>query len=210
MASEGRFWDSIAAKYAKSPVADQAAYERKLAKTRDYMNADMEVLEIGCGTGTTAIHHASAVKHIRATDISPAMLDIARDKAAKANVTNVTFEVCAIDALDVMDSSVDMVMAHSILHLVADRDAALTRLFRMLKPGGVLVSSTVCIGDSLLMKLLVPILAPIGRLLGKFPNTLRIFTGAQLKQSMERAGFVIDHEWRPGPTKAAFIIAKKP
>jgi len=86
MASDGKFWNSIAEKYAKSPVSDQASYEKKLAVTRDYMTPDMEVLEIGCGTGTTAIHHAPAVKHIRATDITPAMLDIARGKAAAAGI----------------------------------------------------------------------------------------------------------------------------
>jgi ubiquinone/menaquinone biosynthesis C-methylase UbiE len=209
MANDGNFWNSIAAKYAKSPVADPASYEKKLAVTRDYMTPDMEVLEIGCGTGSTAIHHAPAVKHIRATDLSPAMLDIARSRAAAAGVTNTTFEVCAIDDLDAPDASVDMVMAHSILHLVTDRDAVLAKLFRMLKPGGVLVSSTVCIGDSMVARVLVPLIAPIGRMVGKFPDTLRIFTGKQLAESITQAGFRIDHEWRPGPTKAMFIVAKK-
>ena len=210
MASDGKFWNSIAEKYAKSPVSDQASYEKKLAVTRDYMTPDMEVLEIGCGTGTTAIHHAPAVKHIRATDITPAMLDIARGKAAAAGITNINFEVCAIDDLEVPEGSVDMVMAHSILHLVDDRDAVLAKLFRMLKPGGVLVSSTVCIGDSAIARVLVPLIAPIGRMVGKFPDTLRIFTGKQLVESITRAGFTIDHQWRPGPTKAMFIVAKKP
>jgi len=208
MASEQKFWNSVAAKYAKSPVADQASYEKKLAVTRTYMTADMEVLEIGCGTGTTAIHHAPAVKHIRATDISTAMLDIAKSKAADAGITNITFEACAIDDLDMPDGSIDMVMAHSILHLVADRDAVLASVFRMLKPGGVLVSSTVCLGNSLVARLLVPLIAPIGRMVGKFPKTLRILTGKQLVESVARAGFEVDHEWRHGPTM--FIVAKKP
>jgi ubiquinone/menaquinone biosynthesis C-methylase UbiE len=111
MTDQGQFWDSIADKYAKQPVADQAAYEKKLAVTRGYMRPDMEVLEIGCGTGTTALHHAPAVKHIRAVDIAPRMIAIARDKARAAGVANVDFEVSTIDDLQVPDGSLDMVMS---------------------------------------------------------------------------------------------------
>ncbi len=52
----------------------------------------MEVLEFGCGTGTTAITHAPYVKHIRAIDISSNMIEIAQRKADAKNIKNVTFE----------------------------------------------------------------------------------------------------------------------
>ena len=99
MADTACFWDKIAEKYAKRPVADQSAYERKLATTRRYLRADMEVLEFGCGTGATALHHAPFVKHIRATDISGKMIEIARSKAEAQGVTNVTFEQSDVEAL---------------------------------------------------------------------------------------------------------------
>lgn len=209
MTDQGQFWDSIADKYAKQPVADQAAYEKKLAVTRGYMRPDMEVLEIGCGTGTTALHHAPAVKHIRAVDIAPRMIEIARDKARAAGVSNVDFEVSTIDGLQVPDGSLDMVMAHSILHLVDDKDAVIARIHRMLKPGGLFVSSTVCLADSPLLAAIVTVVAPVGRLLGKFPRVLRAFSAQALVRAMTQAGFAIDHQWQPGKTKAAFIVAKK-
>ena len=55
MPPSSKFWDRIAARYARKPVADEAAYRRKLAVTRDYLAPDMDVLEFGCGTGSTAI-----------------------------------------------------------------------------------------------------------------------------------------------------------
>ena len=70
MSREARFWDRIAARYAKQPVADEAAYQKKLAKTREYFPPDMAVLEFGCGTGSTAMAHAPYVAHARATDLS--------------------------------------------------------------------------------------------------------------------------------------------
>ena len=61
-----KFWDRIAARYSKKPVADEAAYQKKLQITRKYLRPDSRVLEFGCGTGSTAIAHAAHVKHVLA------------------------------------------------------------------------------------------------------------------------------------------------
>ncbi|MEM9771872.1 MAG: class I SAM-dependent methyltransferase, partial [Cyanobacteria bacterium P01_D01_bin.73] len=98
MASAG-FWDKIAEKYSKQPIADEASYEKKLAVTREYLKPGMELLEIGCGTGSTALFHAPYVKHIRAIDFSEKMIGIAQAKAADQNIENVTFEQSGIDDL---------------------------------------------------------------------------------------------------------------
>ena len=163
MAQESRFWDRHAEGYAKRPVADEAAYRKKLRVTQEYLEQDMEVLELACGTGTTAIHHAPFVKHILAVDISRKMIEIARAKAVAENVENVTFEQSSIADLFVQDASYDVVMAHSILHLVESKEAVIARIHRMLKPGGVFVSSTICPEG---MMSALRFVVPIGRILG--------------------------------------------
>ena len=70
MAPSAKFWDKIAKKYAKQPVADVPSYEKKLEITRGYLSPETQVLEFGCGTGSTAISHAPFVRHIRAIDHS--------------------------------------------------------------------------------------------------------------------------------------------
>ena len=75
------FWDKIAERHSKQPIADEATYQKKLQVTREYFQPDMEVLEFGCGTGSTAIIHAPYVKHIHAIDISSKMIEIAQGKA---------------------------------------------------------------------------------------------------------------------------------
>lgn len=50
-----RFWDRMAERYSKRPIADEAAYQKKLLVTREHFEPHMEVLELGCGTGSTAI-----------------------------------------------------------------------------------------------------------------------------------------------------------
>lgn len=201
-----KFWDRMAERYSKKPVADQASYEKKLEITRRYFRPDMEVLEIGCGTGSTALAHAPYVKHIRATDLSPKMLAIAQRKADAAQVANVTFEHAAVADVTAPDGSVDVAMAHSILHLLEDPDTAIAKIRKMLKPGGVFVSSTVCIAD---MMPLWRLLIPIARLIGMAPM-VKILSKTDVVASMKAAGFEIDHEWQPGKRISVFLVAKKP
>jgi SAM-dependent methyltransferase len=205
MDRSAKFWDRIAERYARRPVANEAAYRKKLDITRGYLRSDMEVLELGCGTGSTAIMHAPHVEHIRAVDISSGMLAIARRKAEAANVDNITFERSAIDDLEVAEGSVDVVLALSILHLLEDRDVAIAKVHAMLKSGGLFVTSTACLGDSMGWFRYV---GPVGRFLGFFP-LVRIFTRDDLEQSLNRAGFAIEYSWLPGKGKAVFIVAKK-
>ncbi len=206
MEQDAKFWNKIAEKYARQPVADEASYQKKLEITQRLFKPDMEVLELGCGTGSTAIVHAPFVKHIRAVDISSEMLRIAKSKADAKGITNITFECAAIDDLKVADKSVDMVMMHSILHLLEDKEAAIGRVYKMLKPGGWFVSSTACLSGP--MRLLKPVIS-IMHCFGKAPETVKFFTGRQLVECIADAGFEIDQQWQPGKTKALFVVAKK-
>jgi ubiquinone/menaquinone biosynthesis C-methylase UbiE len=70
MADPARFWDRRADGYSKRPIKDMESYEKTLDCTRKHLSASDEVLEVGCGTGTTALRLAPVVKQITATDIS--------------------------------------------------------------------------------------------------------------------------------------------
>jgi ubiquinone/menaquinone biosynthesis C-methylase UbiE len=203
MPARVKFWDRIAKSYSQRPIADEAAYQKKLEVTRQYFRPDMEVLELGCGTGSTAIKHAPFVRHIRAVDISSKMIEIARAKAT--DIANVTFEQATVEDLRVPNESIDAVLALSLLHLLEDKEAAIAKIHAMLKPGGVFVSSTACLGDTMKWFKLV---GPIGQFLGVIP-TVRVFTVQELVDSITQGGFVIDHQWQPGRGKAVFIVAKK-
>ncbi len=205
MKNPARFWDRLAERYSKQPIADEAAYKRKLEVTRRYFQPDMELLELGCGTGSTALLHAPYVKHIRAVDISSKMIEIARGKAADQNISNVTFEQATIEALTVADQSIDMALGLSILHLLEDKEAAIARVRRLLKPGGFFVTSTVCLGDNMKW---FKIIGPVGKFFGLMP-LVKVFTERELLDSLTQGGFEIDHHWRPEKGKAVFIVAKK-
>ena len=205
MNREKKFWDKRADKYSQRPVADEETYQKKLAITREYFRPDSKVLEIGCGTGSTALVHAPYVGHLRATDLSTRMIEIAQGKADAAGIGNVTFEALGVDELDVPDASLDVVMAHNVLHLIDDWQDVIAAVHRMLKPGGVFVSSTACVRD---MALPLRMIVPVGRFLRLFP-LVKVFSAGELKKNLESAGFEIDHEWQPKRHAAAFIICRK-
>lgn len=205
MDRSAKFWDRIAERYSKQPIADEESYQKKLQVTRQYFQPEMEVLEFGCGTGSTAIVHAPYVKHIQAIDISEKMLEIARSKADAANIKNITFEHSTIDEFSAPDRTFDVVLGLSILHLLENKEEVIAKVYKMLKPNSIFVTSTACLGDD--MKFF-KFIAPIGKFLGLFP-LVKVFTQKELVTSLSDEGFEIDYQWKPGKNKAVFIVAKK-
>ncbi len=201
-----RFWDWIAERYAAQPIADQASYEEKLRITREYLTKESQLLEFGCGTGSTALLHAPYVDRVLATDISPKMIEIARRKASEGAVSNVQFEVTAIEDLSAREGGYDAVLGMSILHLLEQPEVAIAKVHRLLKPGGVFVSSTVCLGDGMSW---FKFIGPIGYALGLLPR-VRVLTAAEIVGMLKAAGFSVEHEWLPGKRKGVFVVARKP
>ncbi|MBD1583396.1 class I SAM-dependent methyltransferase [Pseudoalteromonas sp. S16_S37] len=206
MPTHSFFWNCIANNYAKQPVADEMSYQKKLDHTEQYLSSDTRMLEFGCGTGSTATYHAPKVKHVHATDFSSKMLQIAKEKADRANVTNISFEQTQLLDLKSPDGSWDVVLGMSILHLLHDWQAHIAKVFELLKPGGVFVTSTACIGD---MGTRFKLFAPLFKVLPFMPS-VQVFSQKALKESLENAGFSIEYEWCPGPNKAVFMVARKP
>lgn len=204
MATSPNFWNWIAKLYAKQPVADEAAYKHKLEMTQKLLRPEMNVLEFGCGTGSTALLHAPYVKSIVAIDFSKKMIEIATNKAREQGVGNVSFQTGMIEDWPVEDRSFDVIFGLSILHLLEDKEAVLRKVHRLLKPGGVFVSSTVCPDPK--KKNLYRFLA-IGNALGVLP-LVKPFSASELATSIENAGFSINYNWRPAQNKAVFIVAK--
>lgn len=205
MTDATKFWDKAAVKYSKRPVPNEETYQIKKDLTREYLTPESQVFEFGCGTGTTAISHAPYVKHVTATDISPEMLRIAKEKAHAAHVENITFEQWNVSTDPIPRTDYDIVLALSILHLVEDLPATLSKCHRLLKTDGFLVSSTGCLSDK--MGYLRPVLG-IMNLIGKAPP-VAFFTNEALEQSLFEAGFQTVHRWHPKGSESIFFISKK-
>jgi len=198
------FWNLLAPMYAKQAIGNQAAYDRKLAETQAIMRPDMKVLDFGCGTGSTALTHAPHVGQITGIDYSPKMIAIAQGKVG--DVTNLSFAVSALSDWDAPDGSYDMILGMNILHLMPDYRDALAKAHRLLKPGGYLVTSTVCMGDFAgALKYVLPVLAGL-----RITPVIAMFSLEQLQSEMASAGFTELNSWQPAPQEAVFQLLQKP
>ncbi len=209
-ARKARFWDRIAVKYAADPIADVAGYEATLRRVQGLLSADQDVLEIGCGTGSTALRLAPNTGRLLATDVSAGMIAIAREKLAAQPVPQLSFAVADADAPVAGLGEYDVVLAFNVLHLVTDLDRALDLAVQALRPGGLLISKTACIAE---MNPLIPYLAlPLMRAIGKAPHVL-CFDAAALQSAIARQRMDIvsvERHGTRGKDIRVFIVARKP
>lgn len=208
-ANDQRFWDRVARKYAREPIKDMVGYTRTLERTRQQLRNTDAVLELGCGTGTTALALAPAVARLVGTDVSSAMIAIAREKVATQSCGNVEFAVTSADRPIGADGSFDAVLAFNVLHLTAERPAVLQQAFRALTPGGLFISKTPCLSE---MNSLLRLAVPVARLVGKAPH-VSFFSALELEREMESAGFEIIERSRHGSGRKdarIFIVARTP
>lgn len=200
------FWDRIARKYAAGPIKDPEGYNKTIECTRAHLSKDNQVLEVGCGSGSTALLLAPSVAHLTASDISSEMVIIGKEKAANQNAANVDF-VCATPFDDAFPSApFDVVLAFNFLHLTPDVPATLRRLSELVKSGGLLISKTAAIGGAK-QYMFRPLIA-IMRLFGKAPPGLSFFTAKQLEAMILAAGFEIAESDFHGDSRP-FIVARK-
>ena len=103
--------------------------------------------------------------------------------------------------------SYDVVLAFNILHLLEDAREAVERVFELLKPGGLMVSETPCIGEAgVILRTLLPI---IGKVIGI--SYLRTLTISEVKELMRTARFeILESEVPKGAFSTCFVVARKP
>ena len=199
------FWDMRAPDYDSTSGGIYArAYDLTVERSVKYLRPSDRVLEFACGTGLVTLRLAPRVAHIRGIDISPNMADIAREKARGLPNTEITntdlFDPC------LEPGSFDAVCAYNVLLYLPDLPAALARIRALLRPGGVFLSATDCLGSR-------PSVMGLKKLVksrtGKMPYTA-FFTRRGLERRIARSGFTILERENlfPNPPNL-FVAARK-
>lgn len=123
-------WDALRAGYFGEAV-------REAAIGRAYLHPQMEVADVGAGTGFMAAGLAPRVAKVHLLDGSAAMLDVARKNLAQFD--NLEFHLADGLALPLPDASLDTVFANMYLHHCPSPQDAIREMVRLLRPGGRLV-----------------------------------------------------------------------
>jgi len=185
------------------------AYEATLRRVRALLSVDHEVLEIGCGTGSTALRLARGTQRMAATDLSTDMIAIARQKLADLPVPQLSFAVADADEAVFGQAAYDAVLAFNLLHLVADLDRAIAAAVHCLKPGGLFISKTPCISE--MNPLVSRVALPLMHAIGKAPHVL-CFDEERLQAAIAQQGLDIlsvERHGTRGKDIRVFIVARK-
>lgn len=209
MKDAASFWDRIAPKYAQDPIKDMPAYEYTLGRTKTYLKPDHRVLELGCGTGSTALQLAADVAQMTGTDLSPAMIKIARTKATGQGADNTVFQAHAAAEAAALQSPFDVVLGFNLFHLTPKAEDIFASIHRMLPVGGYFISKTPCLADRSVgvKRFVFRAMIPVMQWLGKAPY-VRFYTQAELDSAITFAGFDIV-EAGNFPAMSRYIVARK-
>lgn len=142
------FWDSVAKKYdAYTKERYEEAYEKLLLISKKYVKETDRVLDLGCGTGLTTLPMARSVKEIVAIDYAANMIEVAKLKAAYGGVSNITFCVEQAEKQIEVYEPFDVVVAFNLLCYLENPEGVYQQIDRALKPGGIFISVTDCLGE---------------------------------------------------------------
>lgn len=127
------------------------------------------VLDLGSGGGFDCFLAAEKVGdngRVIGVDMTPEMIEKARENAEKENFRNVEFRLGEIENLPVADNSVDIIISNCVINLSPDKERVFREAFRVLKPGGRMMVSDIVLEEELPASIKKSISAHIGCLAG--------------------------------------------
>ena len=200
-----KFWDKMANQFDKrSRNFEQPPVE----KTKKYLNVSDIVLDYGCATGTVAIEIADNVKEIQGIDISSRMIYTAKRKASECKIENIDFIQSTIFEERYKRGYFDVIIAFNILHFFEDTLKVMQKINELLKPGGLIIIATACMGKKTFLNIIQFLLFRPLIKLGIIPY-MKFFKFSELEDSIANGNFqIVEIESLNSPTNY-FIVAKK-
>ncbi|GAA4840635.1 hypothetical protein GCM10023310_18190 [Paenibacillus vulneris] len=200
-----RFWDRTASQYDQIEMKDEQTYLQIIQRTKTHLKISNVVLDYGCGTGLISNDIGEDVKEIHAIDISSNMIAIAEKKAKERNITNINYAHATIFDERYKKGSFDVILAFHVLHLLEDECIVLQRMNELLKPGGLLISATPCVGEKIFLRNLLYIAGRVGLI-----PIIRSFKIRNLVDTIEKGNFsIVETDCLKKSSQEYLIVARK-
>ena len=142
MRNELAYWNNDAANYDNRAKKSYKAYQNIIRKIKNEVTTEMNVLDIGTGTGEIPISIYKDVKSIEAIDFSQEMIKIAKNKAENRGIENIKFLVQDSNDLNYKDNSFDVIIIINLLHIVPKPENVINEAKRLIKKDGTIIIST--------------------------------------------------------------------
>ena len=172
-------------------------------------------MDLGSGAGFDCFLAARRVGKggkVIGVDMTPEMIDKARENAKKGKYGNVEFRLGEIENLPVADAVVDIVISNCVINLSPDKKRVFTEAFRVLKPNGRLMVSDIVLMKRLPETIRKSVQAYIGCLSGAEKKDVYLKTiedaGFQEVEVVEESFFPIE-SMTNDPTAQAIIKTKE-
>lgn len=205
------FWNKASKNYDKTEERFEYIHKKARENTKKHLKDSHIVMDYGCGTGTASCEFSSLVKKIQGIDISSEMIRIAKEKAVVSKIENVTFEKADLFEDKFQDESFDVILAFNMLHTVSNPQDIVHRINDLLKPEGLLISITPCLGQK--MSFLVNLQIQLVRILCKFgviPIPIRRIKSTDIDILLAEGEFeAIESEEIFKGASSYFVAAKK-
>ena len=199
-----KFWDKQSNTYGTQVKTDEQV--EIVNKTKKHLGKSDIVLDYACATGLFANDLANEVKEMHGIDISSKMIDAAKREAAKRNIQNVHFAKSTIFDKRYKNESFNVILAFNILHLVEDTQKVVQRIHELLKPGGLFISLTPCMGEK---KLFFGIVLFLMGKIGIVPNA-QLLKVSELEDALTNRGFhIVETKNIAKNLPNYFIVSKK-
>lgn len=183
------FWNRLAKNYDKQ--AKDKAYKLIIDKSKKYLKANDIILDFACATGLYSFEFSNYVKKIQAFDTSKEMIKIAKSKIKNIQISNISFAQTTLFDERFTEGNFDTIFALNILLYFKDMDKVLNRMSKLLKPNGLIITSTACLKEKrtfigVLSSNIIWILKKI-----KILPYLKFYTMNELEKIISNNGFVI-------------------
>jgi ubiquinone/menaquinone biosynthesis C-methylase UbiE len=167
---------SVAAAFTDADVLDRIRAAIGPTKT-------MGILDVGCGPGILAAALAPLVREVVGFDLTPEMLDKARQRCQEAGLQNVRFERGRAEALPFPAEGFDAVVSRATLHHFPDPLAAAREMVRVVRPNGKLVLADIVSSENTEEADLHNALEVL-----RDPTHVRMLTASEIQTLIEAAG----------------------